>query len=250
MIEKMDSYDNMIFGLRPVIEAINAGKTIDSLYIQTGLGSEVYAELKGLIKENGISTKQVPIEKLNRFTRKNHQGVVAFVSPIEFHSIEDILPQLYEEGKTPLLLILDRITDARNFGAIVRTAECTGVDAIIIPKKNAAPINADAVKTSTGAIFKIPICKESDLKSVIEYVQSFGVKVVAASEKTKKLLYEVDMKAPLAIMMGNEENGVSLSYIKASEEVAKLPMFGEIGSLNVSVACGAFLYECVRQRMS
>ena len=246
----MDSYDNMIFGLRPVIEAINAGKTIDSLYIQTGLGSEVYAELKGLIKENGISTKQVPIEKLNRFTRKNHQGVVAFVSPIEFHSIEDILPQLYEEGKTPLLLILDRITDARNFGAIVRTAECTGVDAIIIPKKNAAPINADAVKTSTGAIFKIPICKESDLKSVIEYVQSFGVKVVAASEKTKKLLYEVDMKAPLAIMMGNEENGVSLSYIKASEEVAKLPMFGEIGSLNVSVACGAFLYECVRQRMS
>ena len=246
----MDSYDNMIFGLRPVIEAINAGKTIDSLYIQTGLGSEVYAELKGLIKENGISTKQVPIEKLNRFTRKNHQGVVAFVSPIEFHSIEDILPQLYEEGKTPLLLILDRITDARNFGAIVRTAECTGVDAIIIPKKNAAPINADAVKTSTGAIFKIPICKESDLKSVIEYVQSFGVKVVAASEKTKKLLYEVDMKTPLAIMMGNEENGVSLSYIKASEEVAKLPMFGEIGSLNVSVACGAFLYECVRQRMS
>ncbi|APD06007.1 23S rRNA (guanosine(2251)-2'-O)-methyltransferase [Flavobacteriaceae bacterium UJ101] len=241
--------DNMVFGLRPVIEAINSGKTLDSLFIQTGLKGEIYAELKGLIKKYNISSKQVPAERLNRFTRKNHQGIVAFISPIDFHRIEDLLPKLYEEGKTPLLLILDRVTDARNFGAIVRTAECTGVDAIIIPKKNAAPINADAIKTSTGAIYNIPICKESDLKAVIEYIQDYGLQAVAASEKTNDTLYDLDMKVPTAIIMGSEENGVSLSYIKAAQKVAKLPMYGKIGSLNVSVACGAFLYECVRQRM-
>ncbi len=241
--------DNMVFGLRPVIEAIKSGKTIDSLFIQSGLKGEIYAELKGVIRQYNISSKQVPADRLNRFTRKNHQGIVAFISPIDFHRIEDLLPELYEKGKIPLLLILDRITDARNFGAIVRTAECTGVDAIVIPKKNAAPINADAIKTSTGALYNIPICKESDLKSVIEYVQDYGVQVVAASEKTEKTLYEVDFKIPSAILMGSEENGVSLSYLKVAQEVAKLPMYGQIGSLNVSVACGAFLYECVRQRM-
>ncbi len=241
--------DNMVFGLRPVIEAINSNKTIDSLFIQTGLKGEIYAELKDLIKKYNISSKQVPAERLNRFTRKNHQGIVAFISPIDFHRIEDLLPKLYEEGKTPLLLILDRVTDARNFGAIIRTAECTGVDAIIIPKKNAAPINADAIKTSTGAIYNIPICKESDLKSVIEYIQNYGIQAVAASEKTDYTLYDIDLKVPTAIIMGSEENGVSLSYIKVSQKVAKLPMFGKIGSLNVSVACGAFLYETVRQRM-
>lgn len=241
--------DNMVFGLRPVIEAINSEKTIDSLFIQTGLKGEIYAELKGLIKKYNISSKQVPVERLNRFTRKNHQGIVAFISPIDFHRIEDLLPKLYEEGKTPLLLILDRVTDARNFGAIVRTAECTGVDAIIIPKKNAAPINADAIKTSTGAIYNVPICKESDLKAVIEYIQDYGIQAVAASEKTNNTLYDLDMKLPTAIIMGSEENGVSLSYIKVAQKVAKLPMYGKIGSLNVSVACGAFLYECVRQRM-
>lgn len=245
----MMQQDNMVFGLRPVIEAIKSGKTIDSLFIQTGLKGEIYAELKGLIKTYNISSKQVPADRLNRFTRKNHQGIVAFISPVDFHRIEDLLPELYEKGKTPLLLILDRVTDARNFGAIVRTAECTGVDAIIIPKKNAAPINADAIKTSTGALYNMPICKESDLKSVIEYLQDYGIQVVAASEKTDKTLYEVDFKVPSAILMGSEENGVSLSYLKVSKEVAKLPMYGQIGSLNVSVACGAFLYECVRQRM-
>ncbi len=241
--------DNMVFGLHPVIEAINNGKTIDSLFIQTGLKGEIYAELKDLTRTYNISSKQVPVDRLNRFTRKNHQGIVAFISPIDFHRIEDLLPKLYEEGKTPLLLILDRITDVRNFGAIVRTAECTGVDAIIIPKKNTAPINADAIKTSTGAIYNIPICKESDLKSVIEYIQDYGVQVVAASEKTNQTLYDLNMKNPTAIIMGSEENGVSLSYIKVAQETARLPMYGKIGSLNVSVACGAFLYECIRQRM-
>lgn len=241
--------DNMVFGLRPVIEAINNQKTIDSLFIQTGLKGEIYAELKGLIKKYNISSKQVPVERLNRFTRKNHQGIVAFISPVDFHRIEDILPKLYEEGKTPLLLILDRVTDARNFGAIVRTAECTGVDAIIIPKKNAAPINADAIKTSTGAIYSIPICKESDLKTVIEYIQDYGIQVIAASEKTNDTLYDLNLKIPTAFIMGSEENGVSLSYIKVAQKTAKLPMYGKISSLNVSVSCGAFLYECVRQRI-
>lgn len=240
----------MIFGLRPVIEAVNSGKTIDSLFIQTGLKGEIYTMLKGLIKKYNIDVKQVPAARLNRFTKKNHQGVVAFISPIAFHRIEDLLPPLYEAGKTPLLLLLDRITDTRNFGAIIRTAECTGVHAIIIPKKKAAPINADVIKTSTGAIFNTPICKEPDLKSTICYLQDFGVQVVAASEKTNVSLYTLDFRVPTAILLGSEENGVSLSYVKEAQKTAKIPLLGKIESLNVSVACGMFLYECVRQRMN
>ncbi|MGI9527940.1 MAG: 23S rRNA (guanosine(2251)-2'-O)-methyltransferase RlmB [Weeksellaceae bacterium] len=237
-----------IFGLRPVIEAIESGKTIDKLMIQKGLQGEIYSELMGLVKSYEIPVQYVPIQKLNRLTGKNHQGVFAFLSPIEFYSIEDILPQVFEAGKNPLFLILDRVSDVRNFGAISRTAECCGVDAIIIPEKGSASVNEDAVKTSAGALYKIPICKEKSLKEVVKYLQLSGVQITCANEKTSETLYDVDFKVPTAIVMGSEEDGVSSELLRTADNLAKLPIFGEIGSLNVSVACGAFLYEVIRQR--
>lgn len=237
-----------IFGLRPVIEAIESGKTIDKLMVQKGLQGEIYGELMAKVKAYDIPIQYVPVQKLNRLTSKNHQGIFAFLSPIEFHSIEDILPRVYEAGKNPLFLILDRVSDVRNFGAISRTAECCGVDAIIIPEKGSASVNEDAVKTSAGALYKIPICKEKSLKEVVKFLQLSGIQITCASEKTNDTLYQKDFKVPTAIVMGSEEDGVSPELIRTADHLAKLPILGEIGSLNVSVACGAFLYEIIRQR--
>ena len=170
-----DKKDDFIFGLRPVIEAIEAGKTIDKIFIQNGLQGDIITELKKLLSKHGIRANYVPVEKLNRFTRKNHQGVVAFISDVAFYKVEDVVPQLFEEGKVPFLLILDRLTDVRNFGAICRTAECVGVDAVIIPDKGAAPINSDAMKTSAGAIYNIKICKEKNLAHTVDYLQQSGI---------------------------------------------------------------------------
>lgn len=239
-----------IFGLRPVIEAIEAGKTIDKIFIQKGLQGEIFSELRKLVTEYEIPVSYVPLEKLNRFTGKNHQGVYAFVSPIEFDSIENVLPQIWEKGKTPFLLILDRVSDVRNFGAIARTAECVGIDAIIIPAKGSASVNADAIKTSTGALFNIPVCKEGNLINVIKYLQSAGISVFSASEKSADFIYEADFSVPSAIVLGSEEDGVSDSILKISDKIIKLPMTGQTASLNVSVACGAILYEAVRQRIN
>lgn len=244
MIDK----DSGIFGLRPVIEAIEAGKTIDKLFVQKGLKGEIFSELRKLISHYEIPTQYVPVEKLNRLTRKNHQGVFAFISPIEFHSIENILPQIWEAGKNPFLLILDRVSDVRNFGAIARTAECVGVDAIIIPQKGSASVNADAVKTSTGALYNIPVCREASLRKVFTFLQESGIQIVSATEKASEYIYDVDYTSPTAIVMGSEEDGISDDLIKISDQIVKLPMFGKTSSLNVSVACGAFMYEVVRQR--
>lgn len=238
-----------IFGLRPIIEAIDAGKTIDKLLIQKGLKGEIIGELIAKAKNHFIPFQYVPVQKLDRLTRKNHQGAFAFLSPIDFHSIENLLPQIYEEGKNPLILILDRVSDVRNFGAIARTAECCGVDAIIIPEKGSASVNEDAMKTSTGALFRIPVCKEKSLKEVVKFLQLSGISITCATEKTNDTLYSVDFTVPTAIVMGSEENGVSNDLMRNAENLAKLPMLGEIGSLNVSVACGAFLYEAIRQRI-
>lgn len=238
-----------IFGLRPVLEAIEAGKTIDKLMVQTGLQGELYYELLDKAKAYGIPIQQVPLQKLNRLTGKNHQGVFAFISPIDFYQIENVLPRIYEEGKNPLILILDRVSDVRNFGAIARTAECAGVDTIIIPEKGSASVNEDAIKTSAGALYQIPVCKVKSLKETIKFLQLSGISVTCASEKTGNTYYEMDFSKPTAIVMGSEDNGVSTDLIRISDNLAKLPMFGEIGSLNVSVACGAFLYEVIRQRM-
>lgn len=244
----MKEKESGIFGLRPVIEAIEAGKTIDKLFIQKGLQGDIFPELRRLIREYDIPAQYVPIEKLNRLTRKNHQGVFAFLSPVEFHSIENLLPQIYEKGKNPFLLILDRVSDVRNFGAIARTAECVGVDAIIVPQKGSASVNADAVKTSTGALYNIPVCKEINLKKTIQFLQNSGIQIVSATEKAADFIYDADFLPPTAVMMGSEEDGISDDLLKISDKIVKLPMFGTTSSLNVSVACGVFMYEVIRQR--
>lgn len=239
---------NYIFGIRPIIEAIQSGKTIDKLFIQKGLHNDLFTELWKIVRLERINYKHVPLEKINRFTRKNHQGVLAFISPINFHKIEDIIPTLYEEGKTPLILVLDRITDVRNFGAIARTAECTGVDAILIPEKNAAAINADAIKTSAGALHKIIVCRTWNMKLSLEFMKNSGIQIIACTEKTKEYLYKPNYSLPTAIILGSEENGILPEIMNLSDVKVKIPIHGEIDSLNVSVATGVILYEVIRKR--
>jgi 23S rRNA (guanosine2251-2'-O)-methyltransferase len=243
----MESED-FIFGTRAIIEAINKGKNIEKVFIKTGLNNELYQQLLSLMKENDIVFQFVPIEKINRITRKNHQGVLAFVSPVEFTDIEMLLPILYESGKDPLLLILDQITDVRNFGAIARSAECAGVDAIIIPEKGMARIGADAVKTSAGAIHHIPICKTNNLFRTVQYLQNSGIQIVAATEKADKIYTEGNFKSPAAIVMGSEESGISQTILNIADQKLKIPLFGSIESLNVSVSAALMIYEAVRQR--
>jgi 23S rRNA (guanosine2251-2'-O)-methyltransferase len=242
--------DNMIFGLRPIIEALKSGKEIDKLLVQNGLKNELFGEMMSLLKKHNVVYQYVPVEKLNRLTSKNHQGVVGYISSIEYSKIEKVLPMVFDAGKTPLILILDRITDVRNFGAIARTAECAGVDAIIIPARGAAQINADAIKTSTGALHKIPVCKEDNLKDVILYLRESGLQVIACTEKTTDMYYAQDYTLPVAIMMGSEEDGISPEFLKLADAHAKIPLMGKIGSLNVSVAAGVILYEAVKQRLT
>lgn len=245
--EKRES-NQMVFGIRAVIEAIKSGKEIESLYIQRGLSGEIFHELKGIVKENGISFQQVPVEKLNRITQKNHQGVIAFISPIIYQRIEDIIPAVYEKGETPLILVLDGITDVRNMGAIARTAECAGVHAIVVPLKGSAQINPDAIKTSAGALYKIPVCRHEHIAKTAAFLQESGLQLVACTEKTNDSVYQPDYTVPTAIIMGSEEDGISNELIRISDHLAKIPMFGEIESLNVSVSAGVLLYEAVRQR--
>ena len=239
---------NFIFGIRAIIEAVEAGKTIDKLFIQKGLHNDLFAELWKLVRLKRINYKHVPLEKINRLTRKNHQGVFAFISPIDFHNIEDVVPALYEQGKNPLILVLDRITDVRNFGAIARTAECAGVDTILIPEQNAAAINADAIKTSAGALHNITVCRTWNLKLSLQFLKDSGIQLVACTEKTQDNMYKPDYTPPTAIIMGSEEDGVSPEFLKMCDARAKIPMNGKIASLNVSVATGVILYEVIRQR--
>ena len=247
MIKKEKS--NFIFGTRTAIEAIRAGKEVDKIFIQKGLNNELFAELRKLIADGNIPHQFVPIEKLDRITGKNHQGVICFLSEITFYNIENLLPGIYEKGTVPLLLILDKVTDVRNFGAICRTAECSGVNAIIIPTRGSAQINADAVKTSAGALQLIPVCREDNLKNTIIFLKESGVQIVACTEKTDDDYYSLDFTQPTAIIMGSEEDGISGEYLKLCDHKAKIPLLGEIQSLNVSVACGVLLYEVVKQRV-
>ncbi len=237
-----------IHGTRAIIEAIEAGKEIDKVFLQKGLHNSLLSELNTLIKKNGIQTSYVPIEKLNKLTQLNHQGAVATISPINYANFEELVSNIIESGQTPLFLLLDQLSDVRNFGAIIRTAECTGVHGIIIPKKGGAPLNGVAVKTSAGAAFNVPIAKVDHIKDAIYYLQGSGVTVVAATEKTENLIFDQNLKVPTAIIMGREDSGVSSGVLKISDTLAKLPLMGSIASLNVSVACGAILYEVLRQR--
>lgn len=238
----------MIFGIRALAEAIKAGKEIDKVIVQNGLQGDLFSELRALLKEHNIIAQYVPQERLRKFTTKNHQGVIAFLSEIEYSKLDQVLPMVYEKGKTPLFLMLDRVTDVRNFGAICRTAECAGVDAIIIPSRGGAQINSDAIKTSAGALHKIPVCKEDNLKVAIYYLKESGVKLVACTEKTNDFYTIIDYTEPVCIVMGSEEDGISSEYLKLCDAKAKLPLMGEIESLNVSVAAGIVLYEAIRQR--
>lgn len=240
--------ETTIFGIRAVIEAIKSGENIDKIFLQKGLRGELFSELEQLLKKERLNSSYVPIEKLNRLSKKNHQGVIAQIAPIEFYNIDELVMSVIESGKTPLFLLLDQLSDVRNFGAIVRTAECTGVSGIIIQKKGGAPINGDAIKTSAGALFKMPICKVDHIKDAVFHMQASGIKVIAATEKTDQTIYDVSFKDPCAIVMGSEGKGINPSVLKVADQKAKLPLLGEIESLNVSVACGAFLYEAVRQR--
>ena len=237
-----------IYGIRAVIEAINSSKDIDKVFIQTGLKGELIGQLESLIRKNKINFSYVPTQKLDRLSKKNHQGVIARIAPIKFYTI-DSFSEVIEKSNNPFVLILDQINDVRNFGAIIRTAEISGVDGIIIQNSSSAPVNSDTIKTSAGAIFNIPICKVNHIKDAIYHVQSMNISIISASEKSEKNIYDVDLKVPLAIIMGSEQKGINKSVINLSNESVKLPMYGKIESLNVSVACGIFLYEVVRQRI-
>ena len=228
--------NEMIFGIRAVIEAVEAGKEIDKILIKKDLQGDLAKELFDLIKGRGFFVQRVPIERLNRITRKNHQGVIAFISAVSYQRLGDIIPSLFEEGKVPFIVLLDGITDVRNFGAIARTCECTGVDAIVLPERGSVSVNADAVKTSAGALLHIPVCS--------------GIKVVAASEKAVTNYTRVDYTVPVAVVMGAEDTGVDADNLRLCDEMVAIPQVGNIGSLNVSVAAGVMMYEVVRQRFS
>lgn len=242
-----------IFGIRPIAEAIRSGKDIEKIFFQQGTPrtrGRLMCELNDEIKKFKIPFQFVPAQKLNHIVKsRNHQGVVALISPVSYSSIEDIIPAIFEKGETPLVIILDRITDVRNFGAICRSAECAGAHAIIIPSHGNAQINSDAIKTSAGAIFNIPICRSENLKQTIDFLKKSGLSIIACMEKSERTIYETNFSLPTALLFGSEENGISQEYLKLSDVQAKIPLFGKIQSLNVSVSAGIVLYEAVRQRM-
>lgn len=238
----------LIYGIRPVVEALRSGKEIEKIFLQSTLQGSLLQELKEGIAKRKTVVQYVPVEKLNRLTRNNHQGVVAVISLIEYYSFEEIVTQIIEKGKMPFLLMLDRVTDVRNLGAIARSAECAGVDAIIVPQYSSAQINEDAIKTSSGALLRLPICREVNLKTTINLAKEMGVNVYCATEKGGELYTQVPMKESLMIVMGSEDTGASPEIIKLCDKKIKIPIKANIESLNVSVAAGILIYEVVRQR--
>jgi 23S rRNA (guanosine2251-2'-O)-methyltransferase len=248
MIPKKRPSEQMIFGSHSVIEALRSGKEIEKILMKKDLMGEVLREVLKTARERNIPYQMVQADRLDYITQKNHQGIIAFISPIEYQPIEQVIPAIYEKGEVPLILILDHITDVRNMGAIARTAECAGVHAIIVPDKGSAQINADAIKTSSGALNIIPMCRVSDLVKTTRFLQDSGLKIIAASEKASELYYQANYKGPLAIIMGAEDTGIMPTLLKFTDNVVRIPLKGEIESLNVSVAAGLMLFEAVRQR--
>tara|TARA_B100001778_G_scaffold191833_1_gene158152 strand:- start:1069 stop:1812 length:744 start_codon:yes stop_codon:yes gene_type:complete len=245
---EFENKTDLVFGIHPILEGLESGENFDKILILNSLRTPQAKEIIATAKERGIAVNKVPQQKLDRITRKNHQGIIGFIAPIEFHQIEDILPDIFARGKNPFLLILDRISDVRNFGAIVRTAECAGADAIIIPKKGSAQINGETIKTSTGAIFNIPICKVSGIDSIIPFLKESGIHLIACTEKAEINYTQIDYTLPIGIILGSEESGIAISNITKSDSTAKLPLIGKTKSLNVSVAAGIIMYEVIRQR--
>ena len=240
----------LVYGMQPVLEAFHAGRSIDKIFILRTLKTDESEEVLAYAKARNVPVSRVPEEKLDKLTSKTHQGVVAFMASIDYQPLNHILDRVYEEAKMPLILLLDRITDVRNLGAIARTAACTGVHAIVIPVKGSATVGPDAIKTSTGALSHIPVCREESLKKVVNYLQEYGIQVVACTEKASDTVYDLDLQQPTALVMGSEENGISEEILKLSDHLGKLPMDDKgVSSLNVSVATGAILFEAVRQRL-
>ena len=239
---------DIIFGTRPVLEAIKSGKSIEKLFVQKNLSKEIFNEIKRNLNNRTVNISFVPKEKLNRITKKNHQGIICYVSPIIYQPPNEIIQRCYESGKDPIILILDRITDTRNFGAITRVAEASGVDAIIIPEKESALITSEAVKSSAGAINYVPICKVKSLKKVAQNLKDSGLKIIACTEKSEVDIYSINYKGPICIILGSEKNGISQNLIDISHEKVKIPMLGKIDSLNVSSSSAVILYELIRQR--
>lgn len=241
--------NDYIFGIRAVIEAIEAGKQIDKLLIKKDLHGPLADELLAMVREHRIVAQRVPVERLNRVTRKNHQGVVAYVASVNYYTLEQLVPQFYEDGILPFVVVLDGITDVRNFGAIARTADCCGVGALVIAERGAASVNADAVKTSAGALMSLPVCRERSIVGAVRFLKDNGYQIVAATEKSKELYTSGKYDGPVAIVMGAEDTGISPEVLALCDTPVAIPMFGRIGSLNVSVAAGVMMYEVVRQRL-
>jgi len=247
-MKENETTQEMVYGIRPLMEALTSDKEIEKVFLQKGMGGKTFHELLPMLREREIPFQLVPIEKLNRITRKNHQGVIAYISPVTFYNIEQLLPGIYEAGRAPFILILDKVTDVRNFGAILRTAESAGVDAVLIPSKGAAQLNSGTIKSSAGAIYKIPICREHNLKEAINFLKDSGLRIAAITEKAEKVYFAEELTGPLALIMGSEGEGISGEYLKLADVKVRIPMLGTIASLNVSVATAVLLYEVVRQR--
>lgn len=244
----MVNTNEMIFGVRAVLEALEAGKEIDKILVKRDIQSELSRELFAALKGRIIPVVRVPVEKLNRITRKNHQGVIAYISAVEYASTDLLVPTLYEEGKSPLLVLLDGITDVRNFGSIARTCDCAGVDAVILPAHNSVTVNADAVKTSAGALHTLPVCREKNITETLKYLKASGVRIVCATEKATMNYTETNFTEPVCIVMGAEDTGIPREHLALCDDWVSIPQYGNIESLNVSVAAGVILYEAVRQR--
>jgi len=244
----MAKEENYIFGIHAVLEAVHAGKDLDKVLVRRGAGSDLLKKLLGVLSQMEIPVQQVPVEKLNRITGKNHQGVIAFLSGISYVDITTLLPSIFEKGEDPLILLLDGVSDVRNFGAIARSAECAGVHAIVIPASGSAAINADAIKTSAGALHRIPVCRHRDLLTVMRFLKESGLRLFAATEKTADSMYVTDMTGPAGLVLGSEDTGISAQLLKISDSWVSIPMKGTIASLNVSVAAGVILFEMLRQR--
>lgn len=243
------STTTLLFGLRAIIEAIHAGKEVDKILLKKGLEGDLFKELFALIKQRAIPYQMVPIERINRVTTKNHQGALAFVSPVEYQQIEDVLMNVFERGENPLIVVLDGITDVRNLGAIARSAYCAGVHAIVVPEKGSALITPDAIKTSAGALHEIAVCKAKHLPRTVDYLKESGLTIACATEKGAQDYFTCNFTGPLALVMGAEDVGISPSILRVGDVMCKIPVTGAIGSLNVSVAAGVLLFEAVRQRM-
>ncbi len=244
----MAKNDNYIFGIHAVLEAVHAGKGFDKVLVRRGAGSDLLKKLLGVLSRMEIPVQQVPVEKLNRITGKNHQGVIAFLSEISYVDITTLLPSIFEKGEDPLILLLDGVSDVRNFGAIARSAECAGVHAIVIPASGSAAINADAIKTSAGALHRIPVCRPRDLLTVMRFLKESGLRLFAATERAADSMYATDMTGPAGMILGSEERGISPQLLKIADSWVSIPMKGNIPSLNVSVAAGVMLFEMLRQR--